>query len=214
MNMTDMIQEAQEICEKARASVASEDCMDAAYKLCDLQVLLVRMEYEAGWDPVVRAVEEMAPKAPVRMPEVGHVYTGQDTASVKENLNSIPVVCPSPKEMGYEMHEGGYVEPRQATVSEPRFDNMPNPTPTVTQDPAQTHIDAPEEWGDREAVIRAPELNGTPAVTEEVSESPVVEGEVDVGPVITDLRDSDEPAHTPEVTSGSRFTLGGILGRH
>ena len=203
MNMTDMVKEAQELCEKARASVATEDCMDAAYKLCDLQVLLVRMEYEAGWDPVVRAVEEMAPKAPVRMPEAGHVYTGQDTASVKENLNSIPVVCPSPKEMGYEMHEGGYVEPR--------FDNMPNPTTTVTQDSAQTHIDTPEEWG---VSTQAPELNGTPAVTEEVSESPVVEGEVDVGPVITDLRDSDEPAHTPEVTSGSRFTLGGILGRH
>lgn len=188
MNMTDMIQEAQELCEKARASVATEDCMDAAYKLCDLQVLLVRMEYEAKKDDIA--------------------------ITQKENLNSIPVVCPSPKEMGYEMHEGGYMEPRQATVSEPRFDNMPNPTPTVTQDPAQTHIDAPEEWGDREAVIKAPELNGTPIVTEEVSESPVVEGEVDVGPVITDLRDSDEPAHTPEVTSGSRFTLGGILGRH
>ena len=185
MNMTDMIQEAQEICEKARASVATEDCMDAAYKLCDLQVLLVRMEYEAGWDPVVRAVEEMAPKAPVRMPEVGHVYTGQDTASVKENLNSIPVVvCPSPGEM----HEGGYVEPRQATVSEPRFDNMPNPTPTVTQDPAQTHIDMPAEWG-------------------------TVEGEEDMEPTITDLRDEEIP-HTSEVTSGSRFTLGGILGRH
>ena len=41
-----------------------------------------------------------------------------------------------------------------------------------------------------------------------------VEGEEDMEPTITDLRDSDEPAHTPEVTSGSRFTLGGILGRH
>lgn len=146
MNMMDMIEEAQELCEKARVSVATEDCMDAAYKLCDLQVLLVRMEYEAGWDPVVRAVEEMAPKTPVRMPEVGDVYTGQDTVSVKDNLNSAHVVC-SPEEM------------RQATVSEHRFDNQPNPTPTVTMDPAQTHIDAPEEWGDREG-----------AVTEEISE--------------------------------------------
>ena len=191
MNMTDMIQEAQELCEKARASVATEDCMDAAYKLCDLQVLLVRMEYEAGWDPVVRAVEEMAPKAPVRMPDVGHVYTGQDTASVKENLNSIPVVCPSPKEMGYEMHEGGYVEPGQATVSEPRFDNQPNPAPTVTE---------------------IPDLNGTPTVTEEVGETGPVEGEVGE-PTIIDLRDEELP-HAPEVTAGSRFTLGGILGRH
>ena len=189
-NMMDMIEEAQELCEKARASVATEDCMDAAYKLCDLQVLLVRMEYEAGWDPVVRAVEEMAPKAPVRMSEVGHVYTGQDTASVKENLNSIPVVYSSG-----EMHEGGYVEPRQATVSEPRFDNQPNPTPTVTMDPAQTHIDAPHEWI-REEITEAPELNG--AVEE---------------PTITDLRDEEIP-HTPEVTAGSKFTLGGILGRH
>ena len=209
MNMTDMIQEAQEICEKARASVATEDCMDAAYKLCDLQILLVRMEYEAGWDPVVRAVEEMAPKTPVRMPGAGYVYTGQDTTSVKENLNSIPVVCPSPAEM---MHEGGYVEPRQATVSEPRFDNMPNPTPTVTQDPAQTHIDAPEEWGDREAVVPASDLNITPAVNEEIAEAPELNGQVSE-PTITDLRD-DEPAHTPDVTAGSRFTLGGILGRH
>lgn len=199
MNMFDMVKEAQEICEKARASVATEDCMDAAYKLCDLQVLLVRMEYEAGWDPVVRAVEEMAPKAPVRMPEVGHVYTGQDTASVKENLNSIPVVC-SPEEM------------RQATVSELRFDNMPNPTPTITQDPAQTHIDAPEEWGDREAVVPASELNGTPIVNEEIAEAPELNGQVSE-PTITDLRD-EEPAHTPDVTAGSRFTLGGILGRH
>ena len=190
MNMTDMIQEAQELCEKARASVATEDCMDAAYKLCDLQVLLVRMEYEAGWDPVVRAVEEMAPKAPVRMPEVGHVYTGQDTASVKENLNSIPVVCPSPKEMGYEMHEGGYAEPGQATVSEPRFDNQPNPASTVT----------------------IPDLNGTPTVTEEIGETGQVEGEVGE-PTILDLRDEEIP-HAPEVTAGSRFTLGGILGRH
>lgn len=168
MNMIDMIQEAQEICEKARASVASEDCMDAAYKLCDLQVLLVRMEYEAGWDPVVRAVEEMVPKTSDRS-------------------------CPTP------------ITP---------IISCQNDTPTVTQNSAQTHIDTPEEWGDREAVIKIPELNGTPIVTEEVTESPVVEGEVDVGPVITDLRDSDEPAHTPEVTSGSRFTLGGILGRH
>lgn len=189
-NMMDMIEEAQELCEKARVSVATEDCMDAAYKLCDLQVLLVRMEYEAGWDPVVRAVEEMAPKAPVRMPEAGHVYTGQDTASVKDNLNSAHVVFPSE-----EMHEGGYVEPRQATVSEPRFDNMPNPTPTVTMDPAQTHIDAPHEWI-REEITEAPELNG--AVEE---------------PTITDLREDDIP-HTPEVTAGSKFTLGGILGRH
>ena len=191
MNMMDMIEEAQELCEKARVSVATEDCMDAAYKLCDLQVLLVRMEYEAGWDPVVRAVEEMAPKAPVRMPEVGHVYTGQDTASVKENLNSIPVVCPSPKEMGYEMHEGRYVEPGQATVSEPRFDNQPNPAPTVTE---------------------IPDLNGTPTVTEEVGETGQVEGEVGE-PTILDLRDEEIP-HAPEVTAGSRFTLGGILGRH
>ena len=190
MNMMDMIEEAQELCEKARVSVATEDCMDAAYKLCDLQVLLVRMEYEAGWDPVVRAVEEMAPKAPVRMPEAGHVYTGQNTTSVKDNLNSAHVVFPSE-----EMHEGGYVEPRQATVSEPRFDNMPNPTPTVTQDPAQTHIDAPHEWI-REEITEAPELNG--AVEE---------------PTITDLRDEEIP-HTPEVTAGSKFTLGGILGRH
>ncbi len=158
MNMMDMIQEAQELCEKARVSVATEDCMDAAYKLCDLQVLLVRMEYEAGWDPVVRAVEEMAPKAPAE-PKIGDV------------------------------------EPRQATVSEHRFDNMPNPTPTVTQDPAQTHIDAPHEWI-REEITEAPELNG--AVEE---------------PTITDLRDEEIP-HTPEVTAGSKFTLGGILGRH
>ena len=149
MNMTDMVKEAQEICEKARASVATEDCMEAAYKLCDLQILLVRMEYEAGWDPVVRAVNEMIPK----------------------------------------MHEGGCVEPRQATVSESRFDNMPNPTPTVTQDPAQTHIDIPAEWG-----------------TEK--------GEVNMEPTITDMREDEEIPHTSEVTSGSRFTLGGILGRH
>lgn len=174
MNMIDMIQEAQEICEKARASVATEDYMDAAYKLCDLQVLLVRMEYEAGWDPVVRAVEEMAPKAPAE-PKIGDVYSGQTTVSVKDNLNSAHVVC-SPEEM------------RQATVSEHRFDNMPNPTPTVTQDPAQTHIDVPAEWG-------------------------TVEGEEDMEPTITDLRDEEIP-HTSEVTSGSRFTLGGILGRH
>lgn len=156
MNMTDMIQEAQEICEKARASVATEDCMDAAYKLCDLQVLLVRMEYEAGWDPVVRAVEEMIPKAPAES-RIGDVYSGQTTTatSVQET---------------------------------PRFDNMPNPTPTVTQDPAQTHVDVPAEWG-----------------TEK--------GEVDMEPTITDLRDEEIP-HTSEVTSGSRFTLGGILGRH
>ena len=165
MNMMDMIEEAQELCEKARASVATEDCMDAAYKLCDLQVLLVRMEYEAKKDDVA--------------------------VTQKENLNSIPVVCPSPGEM----HEGGYVEPRQATVSEPRFDNMPNPTPTVTMDPAQTHIDAPHEWI-REEITEAPELNG--AVEE---------------PTITDLREDDIP-HTPEVTAGSKFTLGGILGRH
>ena len=166
MNMMDMIEEAQELCEKARASVATEDCMDAAYKLCDLQVLLVRMEYEAKKDDVA--------------------------VTQKENLNSIPVVvCPSPGEM----HEGGYVEPRQATVSEPRFDNMPNTTPTVTMDPAQTHIDAPHEWI-REEITEAPELNG--AVEE---------------PTITDLREDDIP-HTPEVTAGSKFTLGGILGRH
>ena len=166
MNMMDMIEEAQELCEKARVSVATEDCMDAAYKLCDLQVLLVRMEYEAKKDDVA--------------------------VTQKENLNSIPVVvCPSPGEM----HEGGYVEPRQATVSESRFDNMPNPTPTVTMDPAQTHIDAPHEWI-REEITEAPELNG--AVEE---------------PTITDLREDDIP-HTPEVTAGSKFTLGGILGRH
>ena len=110
---------------------------------------------------------------------------------MKDNLNSAHVVYSSE-----EMHEGGYVEPRQATVSESRFDNMPNPTPTITQDPAQTHIDAPEEWGVKEEVTEAPELNG------QVSE-----------PTITDLRD-EEPAHTPDVTAGSRFTLGGILGRH
>lgn len=188
MNMMDMIEEAQELCEKARSFVATEDCMDAAYKLCDLQVLLVRMEYEAGWDPVVRAVDEMAPKGPVRMPEVGDVYTGQDTTSV---INSIPVVCPSPKEMGCEMHEGGYVEPGQATVSEPRFDNQPNPAPTVTE---------------------IPDLNGTPTVTEEIGETGPVEGEVGE-PTILDLRDEEIP-HAPEVTAGSRFTLGGILGRH
>ena len=143
MNMIDMIQEAQEICEKARASVATEDCMDAAYKLCDLQVLLVRMEYEA--------------KAPVTAPPVfeGCRTTCSCSASEQEA---------------------------------PRFDNMPNPTPTVTQDPAQTHIDMPAEWGKEE-------------------------GEVDVEPTITDLRDEEIP-HTSEVTSGSRFTLGGILGRH
>ena len=181
MNMMDMIEEAQELCEKARVSVATEDCMDAAYKLCDLQVLLVRMEYEAGRDPVVRAVEEMAPKAPAE-PKIGDVYSGQTTVSVKDNLNSAHVVC-SPEEM------------RQATVSEPRFDNMPNPTPTVTMDPAQTHIDAPHELI-REEITEAPELNG--AVEE---------------PTITDLREDDIP-HTPEVTAGSKFTLGGILGRH
>ena len=169
MYMMDMIEEAQELCEKARVSVATEDCMDAAYKLCDLQVLLVRMEYEA--------------KAPVIAPPVQEWYRTTCSCSVSEQ-------------------------------EAPRFDNMPNPTPTVTQDPAQTHVDALEEWGDREAAIKAPELNGTPAVTEEVGETGPVEGEVDVGPVITDLRDSDEPAHTPEVTAGSRFTLGGILGRH
>lgn len=141
MNMTDMVREAQEICEKARASVATEDCMDAAYKLCDLQVLLVRMEYEAGWDPVVRAVNEMVPKTSVKM------------------------------------HEGGYAEAR--------FDNMPNPTPTVTQDPAQTHIDAPKEWG----------------IREEIGETGPVTGE-------------EEPAHTSEGTLGSRLSLGNILGRH
>ena len=143
MNMIDMVREAQEICEKARASVATEDCMDAAYKLCDLQVLLVRMEYEA--------------KAPVTAPPVyeGCRITCSCSASEQEA---------------------------------PRFDNMPNPTPTVTQDPAQTHIDVPAEWG-------------------------TVEGEEDMEPTITDLRDEDIP-HTSEVTSGSRFTLGGILGRH
>ena len=143
MNMIDMIQEAQEICEKARVSVATEDCMDAAYKLCDLQVLLVRMEYEA--------------KAPVTAPPVfeGCRTTCSCSASEQEA---------------------------------PRFDNMPNPTPTVTQDPAQTHIDVPAEWG-------------------------TVEGEEDMEPTITDLRDEEIP-HTSEVTSGSRFTLGGILGRH
>ena len=72
---------------------------------------------------------------------------------------------------------------------------MPNPTPTVTMDPAQTHIDAPHEWI-REEITEAPELNG--AVEE---------------PTITDLREDDIP-HTPEVTAGSKFTLGGILGRH
>ena len=122
MNMTDMVEEAQEICEKARASVATEDCMDAAYKLCDLQVLLVRMEYEAGWDPVVRAVEEMAPKAPAE-PKIGDVYSGQTTVSVKDNLNSAHVVC-SPEEM------------RQATVSEHRFDNQPNPKYDAVKNPA------------------------------------------------------------------------------
>ena len=198
-NMMDMIQEAQELCEKARASVATEDCMDAAYKLCDLQVLLVRMEYEAGWDPVVRAVEEMVPKAPAE-PKIGDVYSGQTTVSVKDNLNSAHVVC-SPEEM------------RQATVSEHRFDNMPNPTPTVTQDPAQTHIDAPEEWGDREAVVPASDLNGTPIVTEEITErTPGLNGWMSE-PVMADLRDEEIP-HTPEVTAGSKFTLGGILGRH
>ena len=143
MNMIDMIQEAQEICEKARASVATEDCMDAAYKLCDLQVLLVRMEYEA--------------KAPVTAPPVyeGCRVTCSCSASEQEA---------------------------------PRFDNMPNPTPTVTQDPAQTHIDMPAERGKEE-------------------------GEEDMEPTITDLRDEEIP-HTSEVTSGSRFTLGGILGRH
>ena len=143
MNMIDMIQEAQEICEKARASVATEDCMDAAYKLCDLQVLLVRMEYEA--------------KAPVTAPPVYEWCRTTCSCSASEQ-------------------------------EAPRFDNMPNPTPTVTQDPAQTHIDVPAEWG-------------------------TVEGEEDMEPTITDLRDEDIP-HTSEVTSGSRFTLGGILGRH
>ena len=171
MNMTDMVEEAQEICEKARASVAMEDCMDAAYKLCDLQVLLVRMEYEAKRDDAV--------------------------VTQKENLNSIPVVCPSPKEMGI-----GYMYTGQDTTSapkcnttlcdaaEPRFDNQPNPEPTVT----------------------IPDLNGTPTVTEEIGETGQVEGEVGE-PTILDLRDEELP-HAPEVTSGSRFTLGGILGRH
>ena len=143
MNMIDMVREAQEICEKARASVATEDCMDAAYKLCDLQVLLVRMEYEA--------------KAPVTAPPVYEWCRTTCSCSASEQ-------------------------------EAPRFDNMPNPTPTVTQDPAQTHIDVPAEWGK-------------------------VEGEEDMEPTITDLRDEDIP-HTSEVTSGSRFTLGGILGRH
>ena len=143
MNMIDMVREAQEICEKARASVATEDCMDAAYKLCDLQVLLVRMEYEA--------------KAPVTAPPVYEWCRTTCSCSASEQ-------------------------------EAPRFDNMPNPTPTVTQDPAQTHIDVPAEWG-------------------------TVEGEEDMEPTITDLRDEDIP-HTSEVTSGSRFTLGGILGRH
>lgn len=196
MNMMDMIEEAQELCEKARVCVATEDCMDAAYKLCDLQVLLVRMEYEAKRDDtIITQVDGTVykiPAEPGRAPEIGYVYSGQTTAVGKENLNSVPVVCPSPAEM---MHEGGYVEPRQATVSEPRFDNQPNPTPTVTTDPAQTHIDAPQEWI-REEITEAPELNGS------VGE-----------PTITDLREDDIP-HTPEVTAGSKFTLGGILGRH
>ena len=143
MNMTDMIQEAQEICEKARAFITTEDYMEAAYKLCDLQVLLVRMEYEA--------------KAPVTAPPVYEWCRTTCSCSASEQ-------------------------------EAPRFDNMPNPTPTVTQDPAQTHIDVPAEWG-------------------------TVEGEEDMEPTITDLRDEDIP-HTSEVTSGSRFTLGGILGRH
>jgi hypothetical protein len=197
MNMMDMIEEAQELCEKARASVATEDCMDAAYKLCDLQVLLVRMEYEAKRDDIVVTQKENlnsipvvcpSPVDPAGTPGIGYVYSGQTTVSVKENLNSIPVVCPSPAEM---MHEGGYMEPRQATVSEPRFDNQPNPAPTVTE---------------------IPDLNGTPTVTEEVGEIGSVEGEVSE-PTITDLRDEEIP-HTSEVTAGSRFTLGGILGRH
>ncbi|MGN0138845.1 MAG: hypothetical protein ACI381_09595 [Candidatus Methanomethylophilaceae archaeon] len=196
MNMMDMIEEAQELCEKARVSVATEDCMDAAYKLCDLQVLLVRMEYEAKRDDVAITQKEtlnsipivLTPNnAPKEAPGIGYVYTGQTTASVKENLSSIPVVCPSPGEM----HEGGYVEPGQATVSEPRFDNQPNPAPTVTE---------------------IPDLNGTPTVTEEVGETGPVEGEVGE-PTILDLRDEEIP-HTSEVTAGSRFTLGGILGRH
>ena len=199
MNMMDMIEEAQELCEKARVSVATEDCMDAAYKLCDLQVLLVRMEYEAKRDDVAVTQKENlnsipvvcpSPVDPAGTPGIGYVYSGQTTVSVKDDLNSTHVVCSSE-----EMHEGGYVEPRQATVSEPRFDNMPNPTPTVTMDPAQTHIDAPHEWI-REEITEAPELNG--AVEE---------------PTITDLREDDIP-HTPEVTAGSKFTLGGILGRH
>lgn len=190
MNMMEMIQEAQELCEKARSLVTTEDYMEAAYKLCDLQVLLVRMEYEAGWDPVVRAVEEMAPKAPVNpagTPGIGYVYTGQTTVSVKDNLNSAHVVCPSPEEM----HEGGYVEPGQATVSEPRFDNQPNPAPTVTE---------------------IPDLNPASAVEEEIGEVGPVEGGIGE-PTIIDLRDEEIP-HTSEVTAGSRFTLGGILGRH
>lgn len=192
MNMMDMIEEAQELCEKARVSVATEDCMDAAYKLCDLQVLLVRMEYEVKRDDTV--VTRMdgtvykIPAEPGRAPEIGYVYSGQTTAVGKENLSSVPVVCQSPAEM---MREGGYVEPRQATVSEPRFDNQPNPAPTVTE---------------------IPDLNGTPTVTEEVGETGPVEGEVGE-PTILDLRDEELP-HAPEVTAGSRFTLGGILGRH
>ena len=143
MNMIDMVREAQEICEKARAFITTEDYMEAAYKLCDLQVLLVRMEYEA--------------KAPVTAPPVYEWCRTTCSCSASEQ-------------------------------EAPRFDNMPNPTPTVTQDPAQTHIDVPAEWG-------------------------TVEGEEDMEPTITDLRDEDIP-HTSEVTSGSRFTLGGILGRH
>ena len=158
MNMIDMVREAQEICEKARASFATEDCMDAAYKLCDLQVLLVRMEYEA--------------KAPVTAPPVYEWCRTTCSCSASEQ-------------------------------EAPRFDNMPNPTPTVTQDPAQTHIDAPEEWGVRKECDVSEELGETGAVAGETGE-----------PTITDMREDDEIPHTSEVTSGSRFTLGGILGRH
>ena len=143
MNMIDMVREAQEICDAMRKDIVAEDGMSAAFKLCDLQMLLLRMEQAA--------------ETPVTAPSVYEWCRTTCSCSASEQ-------------------------------EAPRFDNMPNPTPTVTQDPAQTHIDVPAEWG-------------------------TVEGEEDMEPTITDLRDEDIP-HTSEVTSGSRFTLGGILGRH
>ena len=105
-NMMDMNEEAQELCEKSRASVATEDCMDAAYKLCDLQVLLVRMEYEAKKDDVAVTQKENlnsipvvvcpSPMDPAGTTGIGHVYPGQTSVSVKDNLNVLAAFLKHP----------------------------------------------------------------------------------------------------------------------